>query len=288
MVRFERLPDKYKSYENLQALSTDSDFNVRIFSSIYPKHAFKINDSLICIAAYSGDHRENKILTSSFYKVDNRGYIADSLIITNDVIDIHDNYMIEKEKEYYLSWLIDEDTTQQRFVLIEDGKLVDEAVFEKHTKDVDYSDYLYVTDTVTNQRFVKTFYYKDNNWNKIYSEERFLIDSKYPVSKALEFKSIDEVATLEFYQRQEWNGHHFPDFGLYINGKPSEHWKGTGYYKIKANNKEILFKRWGLRQYLDNDDLSSYYDLRFYENPSKNYLLILDDGGYQHFLVQYK
>ncbi len=289
----EKEPKDAENYVYIEDLTSDNNFDVRVFTSIYPETAFRLNDSIICISTRNGDKHSEDNISSSWYKVNDHGHILDSLSIRNEYFETQGNYLVNREKEYYLSWLIDGDTLQKSFLLINEGKLIDKADFEKETDSSDFTGYEYQIDSLTNQRFVKTFYFKNGKWNKINTQENFYVttSSFSNQDEFLGFKDIDVAGKLDFFHKRDWYGHKFPDFNIYFNGKPSEHWRGTGFYSVSANSTKILIKRWGLKLY-DDHIIGTPNDLTLYENSTKNYLLISEfEDSSRHtkqVLIRYK
>lgn len=270
-VLFNKKPRELKNYAYLNDFKSNTNFKVSRYTSMYPEKAFRISDSIICFSTRNEDSKNIK--KSSWYKVNDAGKIIDSLSIKDEYLELQGSYLISVEKEYYLTWLLDGDIMQKPFNLINEGNLVDEIIFKNETKNAVYSIYFYKTDSILEKDFVVTFYFKEGTWCKIYTETRFIVNSKDIETSLMNFKTIDEVANLDYFYKQEWNGHWFPDFKIYLNGKPTKHWRGIGYYTIPVNNKSILLKRWGLNLSTDKN-ISTPDDMLFYENDLKTYLLI--------------
>ncbi len=290
IVQFETLPEEFKTYKYLEGVQSDSSFNKRVFNSIYSEYAFEINDSLICLTTHHTDKKDSTITHTTWFKINNSGNIIDSLCISDEYIQDHDNYLVNIEKSYYSTWLLDGDSSMRPIQLIENAKIIDKETFKTYTNMADFSDYLYVIDSASQKRVVKTIYYKQGIWNEIYTTENYYVDINCCIDNNLKFEDISDIAILQHFNKRDWYGHSFPDFGFYINGKTPEHWKGTGFYYIKANGSKIQFKRSNLRLY-KNGYINNSINFIGYQNPKKEFILITRNdiySGSKQFLFQFK
>lgn len=285
---FEKKYKEEKKYTFLHQLSSNSNFNIRAFSTTANNtNIFKINDSLI-VASISDEHQfeRDSDFTDSWYKINNKGQVIDSLTIKNESIYKFGNYLVNSDKSYYLTWLIDGNTKPMSFSPIENGKIIEEKDFVNYTNDSDFS--LGNWSGYDKNKKYKTIYFKDGKWNEIYTKEYQKISEKRVQNKRLPFTNIDKISTLDYFYKEKWRGENFPNFNLYINGRTPDHWQGTGYFTIQVNNQKIHFKRGGLKLFKDNR-ISDSRTLAFYENAKKTYTIISDInyGGYL-YLIRYK
>lgn len=89
---------EFERYQFLDQLVSNSKFDIKAFTSIYPEYPFRINDSLICIPNHSGEIHSNEVETSAYYKVNAFGEVVDSLTLINDRIIAQGNYLINIKK----------------------------------------------------------------------------------------------------------------------------------------------------------------------------------------------
>lgn len=286
---FEKKYEKEENYKFLHQYSSNSNFDFRAFNTTSSNtRVFKINDSLNVISI-SNRHQFNRDLdfTYSWYKINNNGLIIDSLFLKNEDVYRFGNYLVNREKSYYLTWFIDGSTKPMSFTLIEDGKIINKKDFVKYTNNIDfsYSDWQGYDE---NKRY-KTVYFKNDKWYEIYTKESQETSPKREYGQqSLTFNPIDKISTLDYFYKQEWRGETFPNLNLHLNGKRPDHWKGTGYYTALVNNKKLHFKRGGL-QLTEDNHIRDTYTLSIYENTKKTYSIISDInyGGYL-YLIRYK
>lgn len=294
-IKNQNIPESYKNYPFLDNLTSNSKYKVIAFKSTHQEFTDKINDSVICISVRKNDEKNSDIIKKYWYKINQLGIVTDSLNIidkvSNEEIYQKRRYLINKKKDYYLTWMLDGDTLKKPFTLIEKGKYLEKDAYLHYTKESKFSTYGYTYDSITSERIRKTFYFKNDRWNIIYSKKRYKINEPCCEYTTVDFKDVDEIAILDFFEKTEqYKQPYIKGFG--INGHTPEHWKGIGYYNIPINNnRKIEFKIPNLKLYESNHiDFDS--ELKIYNNPQNNYTLIINNSlrnkGSLQYLIQYK
>lgn len=192
---FEHLPEEFSNYSHISDLDDaflKANFKTIKFESIYEEEAVIVNDSIIILKTHQEDSLTSKI-NVSWYKINPSGVLIDSLIFKNEYIENVDSYLVNKEKDYYISWIKNGDTLKKFFVLLEEGKLLDKAQSEEYLKDAAYSNYDYFYENKNNredeERFMKVIFYKNNEWFQFYAKDDLHITvDRYYSNTGLEFK----------------------------------------------------------------------------------------------------
>ncbi len=286
---FQHLPEEYINYSNLYSLDdafSNSTLETDKFKSIYNEQVVWVNDSLIAITVHTKDSLTDKT-NVSWYKINLKGELMDSITFRNEYVDNIDSYLINQDKNYYSTWLMDGDVTQKPFRLIEGGKLLEKEEADVYLKDAVYSnsDYFYENrnDFENEKRFKKHVVYKHNEWFQFYTKDDLqLTVNRYYSNSDLEFKDIGE---LVYFYKKDWYGDHFPDFTLYINGKDPDHWTGTSFLNLKIKD-EILKIQHYSKKYVD--DSARKMPLDVYEGLNQNfYILKMEiDNGHTFYLIK--
>jgi hypothetical protein len=276
MTKFNYIPEKFKNYPIFDSLSSNSKYTIKKFTSIYPEYPFRVNDSIICISVSTLD---KSIINKTYYKINNKtGNIIDSLVTKDEKMNTKFNYLINSEKGFYTSWLIDGDTMKKRMKVVGNGEVFNNNEFKKYTHLAYFSDYTYLEDSITKKKYVKNVYLKNNSWNIILTRDKYH-EENY-LDSSLNFKTIEEFGILDYFFIEKWYGKYVYDFDISVNGAFNEHWEGTAYYTTNTFEK-IKFKREETTMYLDkkigNDLFTSTYGI--YENPLKNFILFTRNIG---------
>lgn len=279
-LRFEKTPARFENYKLLRELALDDNFDIQIIETASIDFG-QINDqNLIWLVKREGFKRSGDPGTTVYYKIDSKGIIIDSLQFTNEYMSEVDNYLVNIDKSYYSTWLKDGDTIKKSIVSIENKALINITEVIKYLKDAKHSVYTYENNKETNRRYKKIIFLKDTVWSEVFTESEDYIsgnDIGLYDDDMLPFLGLYEEFDIAYYKKEILNGHTFPDFGLYLNGKTPENWRGTSYYDIKDKTKKLSFKETYARMYKGDDKPRS--DLSVYKSPNKKFMII-NNGGY--------
>lgn len=291
---FNDIPEKYKNYIGLDSLASNPEYKIKVFKSIYNGVSLKVNDSIICIPIYKSiDTTYNKIINISLYKINKLGNVIDSLILKNENIELVSKFLINKKDNYYSSWITNGDTTKKKFKSIENGKIFkDKKDYKKNTEVLEYLCSEDVQDSVTSKSYSKNYFVKENQLYIINSFNNFYTENNYNQNNNLKTKSLDEMATLDYFHKEDWIGYFFPNssFTISVNGvNIPDRWDGTAYYTLKTIN-SIKFKIENLMLY-EGQDKPVVYDDAFNVYQTDKFLLISNNlKGYENkqFLIKLK
>jgi len=286
---FQYLPEEYNNYSNLYSLDdafSNSTLETAKFKSIYNEQAVWVNDSIIAITVHTQDSLTDKT-SVSWYKINLKGELMDSITFRNEYVDNIDSYLINQDKNYYSTWLMDGDVTQKTFRLVEEGKLLEKEEADIYLEAAVYSNSVYFyeneNDFENEKRFKKTVGYKNNEWFQLYTkDDLYLKTNAYYSNNYLEFKDKGEL--VHFYKK-DWYGDHFPDFSLYINGKDPNHWNGTSFLNLKIKDETLKIQHYS-KKYVN--DTARKMPLDVYEGVNENfYILKMEiDNGHTFYLIK--
>lgn len=278
-ISFSKLPDTYKDYSysgRLDSLLLNSNLRVKIFKSLYQEQIVTLNDSIRYIRVNQLDST-----TVSWYKINSSGKIIDSLYFYNDqYIEDVDYYLINPQKEYYLTWLQDGDTTKKSIKIINNGKVIKKNdTLKNYFSDVAYTNLEYVDDTKSGKRIKKIIYYKDATFYKCYMTEDTYVFYKdfYHFDNILQYESFGDVV---FYERTEWRAPIWPDFSLYLNGKSPNYWNGYTYIDFKILGETFKIKDY--RKAYEDYDITEMYGIEVHQDPNSNYYFIRELSHFEN------
>lgn len=276
-IKFQKTPVKYEIYQNLRDLALDKKFDIKIIETSSVDYGQIYGDSNVWLVKRKSNKEGSEPDTEVYYKINREGIIIDSLGFTGEYIMHVDNYLINTEKSYYCTWLKDGDIAKKPFVSINNGSPLSTNELTPYLNDAEYIDEGHTTDLNSNKRLKKIIFYKENTWSEIITESKSYHSKTYKGNKTLPFLGINEVVDASYYKKETWKGHQFPDFGLHLNGKQPEHWRGTSYYDFITQNKSLTFKEQYVQLNKGSDTPNS--KLSVYKNPNAKYIII-NNGGY--------
>lgn len=274
-LKYEKTPEGFDEYQHITDLVNNTEYDVQVIEGSSIAFGEIQEDSIIWLVKRQGNPKDktSNVDTEIFYKIDNKGIIIDSLTFTNEFINHVDNYLINMKSSYYSTWLKDGSIEKKQFISIKNKSLVFTNELKSYLKDAEYIAYDYETDPKTNKRFKKVVFYKNNVWSQIFTEsEEYTGSMTFSSTNNLYFSNLDDIFSFTCYKKKIWNGHSFPDFGLYLNGKDGEHWRGTSCYDLKIKNKNIKLKEVYAKLYKGSN--TPQCRLSVYKNPDDNYILI--------------
>ena len=284
------IPTAYENYKVLDSLTSNEAYNFKIFYTDYDERITRVNDSIFCIVIGEEVSMYPYRFNSKFYRINKLGAVIDSLTFVASNFDKANDYIIDFEKGFYLSWLMDGDKTHKPIQLINNEKIHTKAETLHISSGSDFLEYRYNTDSISHKRFQEVFFLKDKQWYKIIATDDFHISSgtvNYDYSKSLQFNPLKEIATLDFFHKIEKVARLKGSFNP-TGGRP-EHWLGTGFYTLNKFEK-IKFKIDWLKMYLYDNDANTPYDI--YTDSLMNFMVIkemmVEGYGSKQYLIQKK
>ncbi|MBL4746729.1 MAG: hypothetical protein JKY08_10220 [Flavobacteriaceae bacterium] len=278
-VNFIKLPSEFESYTSLNKIDSllqSTNLNIRTFSSsrTYPKIAREINDSTLFFKV----HKKHDLYPKGiffWYKIDKKGDVIDSLSINNEFTRNVDNNIVNIEKGYYLTWLLDGDITKKQFTPIEKGIVLKKEAIKKYLIDVEYSDGTLCNSPKTNQKIRKIIFYKDLKWFEMFTEDNYYPSSYYMYNNI----PFYYTASLKYYEKKVWN--EISSFGGMRSSNGPDYWQGVAYYNLKIKNELLKIKmNCELVEGCEVEELR----LKVSENNNVNYLILTD--GYTLYLIK--
>lgn len=306
LSRSEKLPEKYQSYTTLDSLK-DNEYEVlKIKGSGQP--VIQMNDStiVICITRYNESKDESYDVENTWYKINLKGQIIDSLQYKfNDGKQFHNyqtfnDYIVDVDQNTYCNWLKDGNPTHYPYKNISEGKIFSMAEADEILKDKEYMyDEIIHSKTVENDYKNKLTVYKDGTWNYFDVEEqwygiRTYIINKKKISYENSTYDIDTKSgpiKREHFQKERWNGRTFWSIKTFSwgtgNGSGSEGWSGTSYFSIKMPKKLLHYKDNVFIEYPNQHmrDPNAYFT---YQPKNGEYLLLINEESQMYYLIRPK
>ncbi len=275
-ISFTRLPKEYNDYSfvvKLDSLFLNSNLKLKVFKSIYQENLTKLNDSINYL-------RINKLdsTTVTWYKINNFGKIVDSISSYNEYMHNVDSYLVNTQKNYFLSWLRDGDTLKKPVTLLNKGEILREDEANEYFKDIQFGTHEYIYQSNSDEPIVKVIFYKNNMFYQCFTTEKTRVPYKdFPNYK--DYAKLTNFGKFLYYHKTDWNGHWFPNIGLYLNGRRPEHWDGYAYLDLNIMNETFKVKDYCS---LNEGDIISnaHQGFSMYENPNKKYYFLLNESNH--------
>lgn len=249
----EKLPKKFENYKNIYDLKTNKDFEIDAFFDKRNNYPYILSDGTIIL--YRNSNKGN----TSWYKINAKGEITDSLTKKGDNYSYMNGYIIRDDR-YYCSWIMDNDTLQKPFLPYKIQDNISKKDFLSLLNNrTEYANFI-GTDLKINKH--KYIFLKDKKWFYIYSKlylptEVDYREDTFPKLIFSEIKSNKNDIYLDYFFKKESTMRNFWDlrnfsYGGSGGGGTSTKYYGTGYYHVKYNGKYLQFSEEQLK--MDNDN----------------------------------
>ncbi len=267
-ILFSKVPKGYKNYSKIGQLDSvflNSNLNIKIFKSLYEEKIVNLNDSINYI-------RVNKLdnLTVSWYKIDTKGNVIDSLSFYDESIYDVNSYLLNIKKNYYLTWLQNGDTIKKPIKVINNGEIIKKEIATTYFDSIQFAKSEYVYESDSKEPMVKVIFYKDDNFYTCFTKK----EARMPYQNFYHDNIINYTLFGEvlYYEKTDWRAPMHPNFNLYLNGRRPNHWEGYAYVNLKMFGETFKIKKYTKADAdYNTSEMSGFY---VYESPNKKYYVL--------------
>ncbi|TCI90015.1 hypothetical protein [Tenacibaculum sp. M341] len=312
---FKKLPKEFKNYKyaregiDTENLVVEKLIKEGTYEEISLEYYNK-KDSTVVIKTqnYSGQSTNNPdVYTNTYYKLNSRGAIIDSLELKEDAIArLYNGYLVNDDS--YYTWILDGNKVPKKCEIINR-----ENVFTKREVTQKFKE-LYAKATVmvnnhnvfyeNNSQYVSIFFTDTNCYMLFGDDDLIYTESKeYPdkyqneieLHNVIEEKNVwnntNDYIKLLHYQKEGYQKSYSSFFSLNLNGIRSVNkWEGTGYMQLNFRGFTIPFKM-NLNYELENVDTYKVPfrgELEFFTNEELSYGLLRYYGNGRICIVKQK
>ncbi len=297
-LKLDRLPKAYQSYSTLANIKDDT-YEVIDFFSREP--VLQLNDSTIAIVAdLDSQNKDGDLLRRTWYKVNLKGVISDSLGFdytqgeAKHFYKTFTNYIVDVEANTYNTWLIDSDTTSKSIKNLQPRKIYNSAEVEKL---ISADNFVYSavinTEEEDGDAIIKLIFYRDKSFHIIHVDKNWN-KADDPINKlAINYEASKEGVEKEsalikrvYVQKEEWIDTSFWNLSKYSamwtgGGNGRKRWEGTAYFDLQLPKKTLHYTQPVIIEYSDqyvraDRDYSVY-------RPSGGDYVLLNEG--QYFMI---
>jgi len=290
------LPAKYADYKSLDEPITSTNYEIkRLFSHntdnitfapprFYPKEQITM--------VYSTTDESAPVHINTYYRVDVSGHLTDSMVSTNEYLQLNNGYLIHPH--YYYSWILDGDTAKQSYLPINKELKLDSLAlqnkFYQLTEEasqvhfVRYSRLWENDNDAYRNKIDEVLFFKDNQWYALFGKDLY----RYKTEGLPETNLLPNVAPPDSLFDKPGSAIYLDKFyKQYQLGDPDS-WAGTGYINLVLKKDTLRIKDEIL---MIGNDLKAnkhyVHQLSYYTNDSLNFGL-LTDGVIKYYVVQPK
>lgn len=301
-VQTETLPEKYKSYTALDSL-VDDYYEIVSINGGFVEPVLQTNDSTIIIIAGDRLEKENEtFIENSWYKINLRGQITDSLKLKfrqneNHHFDTFNEYILNTDQNTYNTWIINNDSAGIPIKNIVDNKRFTQKEVDSFLPKEKYLAVSF-TDTIAGEakNAHKLFFLKNNTWHYLITDSLFYHSSTYNQNeKEVKYTltPYDSSALFQrtFVHKEHWKESSFWNISKHLtwgtgNGSSEHGWDGTSYFQITMPKKNIYFKQFVT---IDEDGtLRDRFQYFIYKPIDGHYLLLNDMENRRNYLIRPK
>lgn len=303
-LKFETLPEVYKSYPTIDSINDDY-YEVLEIESDYSLPLLQVNDTTIVISGgYSKETEDgSKAEKNIWYKINLQGQIIDSLKYEyNDrkeerfyrtyhggIVDIINNT--------YNTWLKNSNSTTKPFKNLKENKVftAKEANHIVEVKELMNVERISSEGDKDEAKY-KLIVYEVNVWNYLYTDKDWSGSETYSINNlALKHEQlpyeIDKKPGLikrVFVKKEKWIGSSFwhLDFG-WGGGPRGDRWDGTSYFEITMPKKKLYFQQPVEIEYPD-EDLRDRFTYNVYKPKNGDYLVLNNIEHSRYYLIRPK
>lgn len=285
-IIFSKVPKEYESYKSvnkIDSLLLNSNFNVKIFESLYDEsivnsqeNVASLNDSINYIKVNQLDR-----LTFSWYKINELGEIIDSLSFYDEDIYNVNSYLVNVKKDYYVTWLKDGDTIKKPIQVLGNGEIIKEEIANTYFENVQFLNTEYIYKPDSDERTVKTVFYKGDTFYTCFTRKSSNYHFKsFKDHNIIEYSSLGEVV---YYEKIKWNASLFPNINISSNGSRPDYWDGCAYIDLKMFEETFKIKRYCTAN--SNYDISEKFRYGVYGSSNKKYYILRMPDEFNKFYL---
>lgn len=278
---FYKSPKEYKDYINanrLDSLLINSSLNVKIFNSKYQEDLIRLNDSM---SYFRVNKLSDGVETIMWYKINYKGHVIDSLsmLYKSEYAKDIDSYLVNIEKEYYLTWLYDGDTIKKPIKTLNDGKVIrDKDTIKKIFNNVKFTNINYSSALDSANSAEEIIFYKDSVFYKCFTTKK----ARVPLKSFYHFEDLIEssnIGKVIFYDR-------IPELNYILKNEKPDYWGGYAYIDVN-----ILGETFKIKEYRSvdskNDDISKMNGIDLCQSFDKKYFLLKQDyhNFHRYYLI---
>ena len=266
-----------KEYQNYHSLATNKSFTfgnyiVKLFiTSDFATDQFVSSKNNLIIVTYkeSQDNSSDKSrATKNFYKLNRSGNIISSYTKTgafNDEEIIIGDYFMNPSKGYYKSWIIDNDTIQNPFIIQnKDQKWGQNQENQLLKKIRDEAKCYYKTFYfLENKHQISVLYFLDDKWYQFFTdfEDIPILESNFGVQHMLP-NSENKADILPVYLKKEKYGSFDVPYGAMQPGYKTVNTLETEFYcHLYLRNDTLKFKM-PITLFADNNNDKIFWDIK--------------------------
>ena len=298
ILKLDPLPEAYRSYSALADLK-DDEYEVVDFLIAGP--IIQLSDSTIAIIAVNKQNDKDSLIQKTWYKVNLKGIVTDSLKLSYHQHDdkhfykTFRNYIVDVVANSYNTWLIDSDTTSKPIKNLKPNKIYSSSELEKLISADSYihSEINHLENGDYNNKLI---FYRDKSLHTIYVEKNWSklndpfnnFEVKYEKDADKESSTIKRV----YVQKEKWMETSVWNLSKYSTmwtggGSGRKRWEGTAYNNLQLPTKILHFKEEVVIEYPDQY-VREPYKYKVYKPNNGDYQLLSEGDYFTTYLIRPK
>ncbi|TDG35606.1 hypothetical protein EZJ43_13380 [Pedobacter changchengzhani] len=285
ILKLDRLPKAYRNYSALADLKDDKYEVVDFFGA---EPLLQLNDSTIAIIAVAKQNDNDILVQKTWYKINLRGIVIDSLKLSYKREDdkhfykTFNSYIVDIGANTYNTWLIDSDTTWKPIKNLQPNKVYDSKEVEKMISADNYV-HSAIIQLKNGEELNHLIFFKDKGFHAIFVEENWT-KLNDPINKlevryeSLGKDTVKESSTVKrvYVQKEQWMDTSVWKLSKYTTmwtggGLGRKRWEGTAYYDLQLPKKTLHFK----------EEVTIEYPDQYVREPFKYKIYKPNNGDYQ-------